>query len=168
MNTVEDKISNIYKEYKPRLYAFAKKIVKNDDSAKDCVQEVFKRLVKQDLNKLEDHLHQWLFVVCRNCSLKQLKKQNFYAIYEEEDESFSEERNPHESLDHNERIEKMLSIIKQLPEKKQKLLKLRFYSDLKYEQIAKKMKTTSGNIGFQLSTTLKDLRSSLLKEIDRH
>ena len=55
--------------------------------------------------------------------------------------------------------------IKTLSKQQQKVIKLRYYSDLDYAQIAKKMKTTSGNVGFHLSTGLKNLRKKLLKSI---
>ena len=163
MNTIEE----LYKEYQPRLFAYSYKILKNNENAKDCVQEVFKRLAKQDIEKIKDYIHQWLFVVCKNCSLKILKKQNFVLLDEDHDQIFSEDKNPFESLDSKEKIKKLLSMVEELPKKRKDILKLRFVYDLKYEQIAKKLKTTSGNVGFMLSTTLSDLREKFSKAIDK-
>jgi len=163
MNTIEE----LYKEYQPRLAAYSYKILKNNENAKDCVQEVFKRLAKQDMGKIKDHIHQWLFVVCRNCSLKILKRQNFVLLDENHDQVFSEDKNPFESLDSKEKIKKLLWMVEQLPKKRKDILKLRFVHDLKYEEIAKKLKTTSGNVGFMLSTTLCDLREKFSKTIDK-
>ena len=53
-----------------RLLQYAMSIVGEIERARDVVQETFMRLHNQEQEAIEGHLSQWLFTVCRNCSLK--------------------------------------------------------------------------------------------------
>jgi RNA polymerase sigma-70 factor (ECF subfamily) len=161
-----DFLNEIYINYLPRLSAYAKKILFNDTLVEECVQIVFSKLLKQECGKIEsmEHLHKWLFVVCRNTSFKIRAKENRY-VEKDEDESISEDPNPFETLDRKELYKEVNKIIKTLSPQQKKMLKLRYFSDLDYNEIAKKMKTSSGNVGFHLSTALKNVRKKLAKSI---
>ena len=159
----------IYKRYTPRLKGLAKKFLYRDALAEECVQDVFRKLLKQeDFDKLreEDRLRAWLFIVCKNAALNIKRKENRF-VEEKEDESLSEDPNPFENLDKKECYKKASSLIKEiLSTDQQKAIKLRYFSDLDYKQIAKKMKTTTGNVGHMLSVGLAKVRSKLSKRID--
>src|SRR5678815_1217979 len=89
------------------LLQYALSIVQDLDRARDIVQETFMRLHNQEQKAIEGHLSQWLFTVCRNCSLKSLKKEDRY-IYVEEQEFESkkcENLTPSMELDRKERVE---------------------------------------------------------------
>ena len=157
--------NSLYREWTPKLRAYASKILYNRESVEDCVQEVFRKLLDQDFDKIRDHIQSWMFVVCRNTSFKIKAKQKRVVDSFEEEEAICEDLNPFESLDRKELYKKVDKIIRTLSDQQKKSLKLRYKSDLSYEEIAKKMKTTSGNVGFHLSTAIKNVRKSLLKSI---
>ena len=166
MQISEEEFNEVYKEYFPRLLGHSKKILKRHDLAEDMVHEVFSRLLKEDFNKIKGHLKQWLFLVSYTCSLKQLKKENRF-IEAIESDTISEDADPFENLNKKEMYKDVFSLIKKLGPKQQEILKLRFYSDLQYKQIAKKMKTTEGSVGFHLSISLRDLRKEFAKSVDK-
>ena len=157
----------IYKQYTPRLKGLAKKFLYRDSLAEECVQDVFRKLLKQDFDKIreENHLRAWLFTVCRNGALN-IKRKESRFVEEKEDESISEEPNPFENLDKRECYKKATALMKGVLSKdQQKVIKLRYFSDLSYKEIAKKMKTTTGNVGFLLSIGLSKVRKKLMKSI---
>lgn len=157
----------VYKEYTPRLKGLAKKFLYRDSLVEECVQDVFRKLLKQDLSKIsgESHLRAWLFKVCKNASLKIKEKENRF-VEENEDENLCEDPNPFENLDKRECYKKATLLMKDVLSKdQQKAIKLRYFSDLDYKEIAKKMKTTTGNVGFLLSVGLTKVRKKLLKSI---
>jgi RNA polymerase sigma factor (sigma-70 family) len=160
-----EEFTKLYKEWTPKLRAYANKILHNQQNVEDCVQEVFRRLLNQDFNKIKDHIQSWMFVVCRNTSFKVKAKQKLFVDSFDEEEAICEEYNPFESLDRKELYKKIEKIIKKLSPQQRKMMQLRYKSDLSYEEIAKKLKTTSGNVGFHLSTALKNVRKNLLKSI---
>ena len=157
----------IYKQYTPRLKGLAKKFLYRDSLAEECVQDVFRKLLKQDFDKIreENHLRAWLFTVCRNGALN-IKRKEGRFVEEKEDESLSEDPNPFENLDKKECYKKATTLMKDILSKdQQKAIKLRYFSDLDYKEIAKKMKTTTGNVGFLLSVGLSKVRKKLMKSI---
>jgi RNA polymerase sigma factor (sigma-70 family) len=168
MNTkiTDDLFEQVYKDYLPRLHAFSKKILYSDSIAEECIQIVFSKLLKQDFSKIEnaDHLQKWLFTVCKNTSLKLKAKENRY-VESQEDESLSEDPDPFENLDRKELYKEVDKILNTLSPQQKKMIKLRYFSDLDYSQIAKKMKTSTGNVGFHLCTALKNVRKKLAKSI---
>jgi len=157
----------IYKQYTPRLKGLAKKFLYRDSLAEECVQDVFRKLLKQDFDKIREecHLRAWLFTVCRNGALN-IKRKESRFVEEKEDESLSEDPDPFENLDKKECYKKATVLMKGILSKdQQKAIKLRYFSDLNYKEIAKKMKTTTGNVGFLLSIGLSKVRKKLMKSI---
>jgi RNA polymerase sigma-70 factor (ECF subfamily) len=148
----QEQFLEIYKEYKPRLYGAADKIVKDHQKVEDVVHEVFVRLLKQDYSKLDGHLKEWLFTVCRNCSIKQYHKTNRYLLIDDENyfDVMDESTSVSESLINDELVKLMMKCIKKLSKTQQKVVNLRYFKGLSYKEIAKKAKITNGNVGFIL------------------
>ena len=67
-------VQSALERYERPLLQYSMSIVGEIERARDVVQETFMRLHKQEQEAIEGHLSQWLFTVCRNCSLKSLKK----------------------------------------------------------------------------------------------
>jgi RNA polymerase sigma-70 factor (ECF subfamily) len=160
-----EEFNELYKEWTPKLRSYAKRILYNQEIVEDCVQEVFRKLLQQDFEKIKDHVQSWMFTVCRNTSFKIKAKQKLFVDAFEEEEALCEDYDPFESLDRKELYNKVQKIIKTLSKQQKKILQLRYNSDLSYEEIAKKLKTTSGNVGFHLSTAIKNVRKKLLNSI---
>lgn len=158
---------NLYNLNRNKLYASALKIVKDRHATEDIVQEVFLRLYKQDFSKIKDHIDLWLFTVCRNLAIKAYHRQmRVYLLGEEKCDEIEDEvlGTPYDSLTSKERVNKLLELFKTLSKKQLNALKLRYYKDLSYKQIAKKMKTTDNNVGFLISMATSNLRGLFQKE----
>lgn len=166
---IEEKLAQIYSENKNDLLNFAKKIMKNDLNAEDSVHETFARLCRHDFEDL-NVIKPWLYTVCRNFSFQQLAKFKKISYQRNEDlqnESISEDASPCEDLLLKESKEKMKKSFSILNKRQKQAIKLRYYSDLSYAEIAKKMKTTVGNVGFILSTSIEKLRKEMKNNLDR-
>lgn len=163
------KLTDLYLEYKPRLYAASDKIIKDHQRVEDVLQELFLRLQKQDYNKIKDHLHEWMFLVCRNLSIKQYHKRNRYLLVEnvedsEEFKGIDETPAVYETMEKQELITAMMKLLKKIPKNQQKAVKLRYFNNLSYAEIAKKMKTTTGNVGFMLNNAAARIKKLLDQE----
>jgi RNA polymerase sigma factor (sigma-70 family) len=55
--------------------------------------------------------------------------------------------------------------MRKLTKRQRDVLKLRFFKDLDYNESAKKLKTTSGNIGFHQTTAIQKLRKMMEKHL---
>jgi RNA polymerase sigma-70 factor (ECF subfamily) len=167
----QDAFLNTYNLNKNKLLASSVKIVKDKHAAEDIIQETFLRLYKQDYAKIKDHIELWLFTVCRNLSIKYYHKQGKISLLGDDfDDDIEDEKVeiPIDSLMAKERVRKLLKLYRKLPKRQLAAIKYRYYKDLDYTQIAKKMKTTTGNVGFMLSTGISSLRSLFAKEKKNH
>ena len=136
-------------------------IVGEIERARDIVQETFMRLYNQEQEAIEGHLSQWLFTVCRNCSLKTLKKEDRY-IYVEAQE-FEQKRceglTPLMELERKERTERLMQLVKELPRNQQEVVRLRFHHHHSYQEISDITGLGVGNVGFLLNAAMRNLRT---------
>jgi RNA polymerase sigma factor (sigma-70 family) len=167
MNTIPTELlTQLYAEKHHELYLSSNRILKDDQLAHDVVQECFTRLHKQDYDKVGDHLIPWLFTVCRNLSIRFLNKKNrFVEIFETDYDKIDESRTPSEQMDLEIHKKLLKKCMRKLTKRQRDVLKLRFFKDLDYNTCAKKLKTSSGNIGFQQSTAIQKLRKMMLDQI---
>jgi DNA-directed RNA polymerase specialized sigma24 family protein len=63
-------------QYEGQLVRYAAWILGDVERAREVVQETFLRLCKEQPARIESHLAQWLFTVCRNLAFDVRKKEN--------------------------------------------------------------------------------------------
>jgi RNA polymerase sigma-70 factor (ECF subfamily) len=66
----------VLEKYERPLLRFAWRLMGNEESARDVVQNVFVKLCGQSQETIGDRTAPWLFAVCRNLSIDLLRKQN--------------------------------------------------------------------------------------------
>ncbi len=153
--------------YEGPLLSCALRYMKDLDRARDVVQDTFIRLCKQDRDNVEDHLAEWLFVVCRNRALEILRKEKRMQPLSEGDLAATPTREPGPAAmavrhDDAGRVEK---IIKTLPERQQELIRLKFQHGLSYKEMSRVMDITVSNVGVILHTAIKKVRRQMAQEI---
>jgi RNA polymerase sigma-70 factor (ECF subfamily) len=160
------KYQELYDEFKNQLLSASEKIVKDQQLAEDVIQEVFLRLGKQDFDKIESYIDRWLFLVCRNCSIKKYHKRNRYVLFEnvEDLDCIDESGSAPEGMMFNELSTVMLRLLKNLSKNQQTAIKLRYFKDYSYNEIAKRMKIQRGNVGFMISDGLRRLKKFMDEE----
>ena len=62
-------------QYEAPLVRYAARITGDVDRARDVVQETFLRLCTEPRAKVDGHLREWLFAVCRNQAVDVLRKE---------------------------------------------------------------------------------------------
>lgn len=169
MNEIPLNVYNqVYDDIHKKLLAFSFSIVKDADRAADVVQETFKKLFCQDYENLKDHVNQWLFTVCRNTSLKVLAKNKRYVEYFESDsDKISDDLTPSEDLELQELKEHLIEAMSILTDREKSVIKCRFFHEMSYEESAKALNTSTGNIGFMQHSALKKLKNAIEKSISK-
>ena len=61
--------------YEAPLLRYASRLLGDVDRARDVVQDTFLKLCREDPTRLDGHLAQWLFTVCRNRALDIQRKE---------------------------------------------------------------------------------------------
>ena len=77
-NTADEREELVHRaliEFESALIGYAASIVKDEDRAKDVVQDTFIKLYEQDPEKVRKSLKAWLFTVCRNRCFDVIRKE---------------------------------------------------------------------------------------------
>ena len=119
--TKSDWIKAALREHEGPLMRYATQITGDLDRARDVVQDTFLRLCAEDPAKIEGHLAQWLFTVCRNRALDlQRKEQRMKPLDDLELAAQpSRETSPAAQAEHNESTSRALRLMKHLPPNQQ-------------------------------------------------
>ena len=159
-------VQSALERFERPLLQYSLSILHDLDRARDTVQETFMRLHTQDQSAIEGHLSQWLFTVCRNCSLKLLKKESRYISVENEEFEHHRVENvsPLQAMARRETIERLMEHVKALPKNKQEVVRLRFHGDHSYQQISEITGLSVGNVGFILNAAMHHLREKMERD----
>ena len=154
---LEEEIADHVTQYKERYYWLAYSYVRNADDALDIVQEsIYKAFLSVGSLKDPHSMKTWFYRIVVNASLDFLRKRK--RSYPVEDEVLtrldSGEADRYEDFD-------LKNALDQLPEKYRIVIVLRFFEDLKIEEIAEVLDENANTIKTRLYTSLNKLRLTL-------
>ena len=148
------------KENQDKLYKIAYTYTKNQESALDVVQEAITKSL-ENIHKLrnEEYVKTWFYRILINEAIKASKNNKYFIDYDlvtSELYNDSHESNLVESID-------IYTIIQQLNQKLKTVIILRFFENLKIEEIAYITKTNSNTVKSRLYKGIEEIK----KEIER-
>lgn len=175
----ERAFAELMSRYKKSVYFMILKMVRNVDDAEDLTIEAFAKAFKNLGRFKQDYTFTtWLFRIATNNAIDFLRKKKLdtFSIntsYSNEDGTNLnidiEDQNltPIESTIHAEEIEFVHLLVTKLPSKYQRIVKLRYFEELSYEEIAIKLDTPLGTIKAQLHRA-RELMQTLFKDKKQH
>ena len=154
----------LFRENFTALTGFARKYVKDLDTAKEITHDVFINLWEKR-NEIDSGkpLHSYLFTSVRNRCLNYIRDQRKFDKTEDIAENpgyshLAENADPVEMMELEERIN---LAIDSLPEKCREIFIMNRFRDLKYAEIAKELDISVKTVEAQMSRALKSLREKL-------
>ena len=137
----------IMAKYKERLYWHIRKIVLTHDDTDDALQNSFIK-IWQNLDKFQGNsaLYTWLYRIATNEALtllKKKKKTNQYSI-SDEDNTYGDSLESDPYFDGNELQLTLQQAIATLPEKQRIIFNLKYFEEMKYQEIAEITDTSVG------------------------
>ncbi|MBN2326631.1 MAG: sigma-70 family RNA polymerase sigma factor [Candidatus Omnitrophica bacterium] len=163
--------NNLVKRYERRLLIFIHRMIRDEDDAKDLLQETFVRLYRS-LDKLREDksLKSWLYRTANNVSIDWLRKHKPGRVtaMDQQDSTFQflaessdadGPRRPDDQMRDNWIQEKILEAIDYLPGQQKMAMTLRSVKGLSLREIAELMNSTEQTVG----TTLFAARKKLIK-----
>jgi len=151
--------------YEGRLIQYASRLIGNLDQARDVVQETFLQLWKENREKIDNYLEQWLYTVCRNRALDLLKKEKrMFSLNTETDFADTEDHSPNAAIEKQEIKGSVNEAIQALPPNQREVVRLKFQDELSYKEISKITGLSVTNVGFLIHSGIKSMRSSLKKK----
>ena len=154
----------IYLRYWSLLFRHGRKMLRNDDEAKDLVQDVFSVLWMNGKDLvLKTNFSAYLYSVLRYKIFDLIDKNKVRTDYLNSLENFIEENSY--SSDYLVREKQMEALIEQeinaLPEKMRKVFELSRKSNMPYKEIAKTLDITNNTVKKQINNALRILRTKL-------
>lgn len=158
----KDAFEKLFREFFPPLLSFARKILVDEDDAREVVHQVFINLwEKRDKIDLSTSLKSYLFTSVHNRSLNVIRDRKKFSL--EEVPEMAGEWDVSTQIESMELEEKINEAIASLPEKCRQIFELNRFDGLKYSEIAIQLNISVKTVENQMSKALKILREKLLK-----
>lgn len=152
----------LMKRYKKAVYFMILKMIRDADDAEDLTMEAFAKAFKNLHKFKKDYTFStWLFRIATNNTIDFIRKKklktmslnttlsddggNSVTIDVEDDEN-----NPQDEFIRSQRIEMVRVFVDKLPAKYRKLVELRYFQELSYDEIAKELDKPLGTVKAQL------------------
>lgn len=137
----------LLKKYQQKIYWHIRRMVLNHDDADDLVQEVFIKVWKNLSNFRQDaQLYTWLYRIASNECITFLKKKKAKnnVSFDELPEQMTNNLNE-ENYFSGDAIQKKLQMaLLTLPEKQKLVFNMKYYDDLKFQEISDVLGTSVG------------------------
>ena len=161
--------------YRDSIYYMLVRMVKNKDDAEDLTLMTFGKAFRYlDKYTPKYAFSTWLYRIALNNSIDFLRMKNNMPQYFEEDLYTSSTtsiidqsednllRNPEEEIIDKQRLQLLRAAVSELPERYRRVIELRYYEDLAYEEIAERLGLTLSNVKIQIMRA-KQMLSELMK-----
>ena len=137
----------LVRTYQQRVYWHVRKMVIDHDDADDLTQEVFIKIHKAIGNFREDsQLFTWIYRIATNECLNFLnkKRRRFFLPIEDINIQLSAKIDSSDTISGDEIQKKLQKALLQLPDKQRLVFNMKYFDDMKYEDMAEILKTTVG------------------------
>ena len=159
-NILEEQIADYVIEFREMHYRLAYSYAKNSDDALDIVQEsIYKAFSSIDSLKNPSFIKTWFYRIVVNTSLDFLRKKKRVIVVEEETLSGLDKGKPDRYEDFD-----LKAALDNLPEKYRSIIILRYFEDLKLQEIAEILNQNVNTVKTRLYTGLKKLRIEMNDE----
>lgn len=171
--------ADLMKRYKKPVYHMILKMVRNVDDAEDLTIEAFAKAFKNLHRFKKDYTFStWLFRIATNNAIDFIRKKKLdtmslnTSFTDDSGESVNidvEDKNltPDQSAIKDQKIELVRMFVDKLPAKYQRLVKLRYFDELSYEEIAVELEAPLGTVKAQLHRA-RELMYELVKDKKQH
>ena len=175
----EQAYADLMKRYRRPVYHMILKMVRNVDDAEDLTIEAFAKAFRNLSRFKKDYTFStWLFRIATNNTIdfirkKRLETMSLDTSYKDDSgDSISidvegNDLNPMEKAIKSQKAELIRIFVDKLPPKYQRLVKLRYFDELSYEEIAEELEAPLGTVKAQLHRA-RELMYDLVKGKEEH
>ncbi len=154
--------ADLMRMYKEPIYLLLLKMTNNPTEADDLTMEAFgKAFASLHLYTPTHAFSTWLFSIATNNCVDFIRKKRLQTIYlddirtKSESEVYeypipSEGDNPEENIIHEQRVQILREVVRQLKPRYRKLVEMRYFEEMSYEEIAEELDMPLGTVKVQL------------------
>jgi len=158
----------LVKTYQERLYWHIRKIVMNHDDADDILQNVYIKVWKNvDGFREDSSLFTWLFRIATNESLSHLQKLRRHQVVSmnEISDYLAESLESDVYFEGDEIQKKLQMAIVQLPEKQRIVFNMKYFDEIKYEEMSEILQTSVGALKASYHFAVKKIEEFLKEDL---
>ena len=163
-STRERAFRKLVSAYQERVYWHVRKIVITHDDADDVTQEVFIKVYKHlDEFKENSQLFTWIYRIATNEALNQLKriKRRTALSIDDVHKELSNHLTHGQLINGDEIQMKLQKAVLKLPEKQRLVFNMKYFDNLKYEEIAEITGTSVGALKASFHLAVKKVEEEL-------
>lgn len=175
----ESAFADLMERYRKPVYHMILKMVRNVDDAEDLTIEAFAKAFKNLSRFKKDYTFStWLFRIATNNAIDFIRKKKLdtYSLNTSFTDDSGDSVNidvednqltPDDSAINAQKIQLVRMFVTKLPAKYQRLVKLRYFDELSYDEIAKELEAPLGTVKAQLHRA-RELMYDLVKDKKQH
>jgi RNA polymerase sigma factor (sigma-70 family) len=168
-----EKLAVLFERYHVLLYNFFLRLSGNRQNSEDLVQEVFGRILKYRTTfQGEAKFSVWMYKIAHNAHHDHLRKRReVFSLEDRFEDVPGVQESPPEKLEREAEAALMAKALSRLPAKKQEIIILSRFHDLKYREIANLTGYPEGTIKATVHRGIRelaDIYGRLTKEACRH
>jgi len=156
--------NQLVRKYQQKVYWHIRKMVIDHDDADDLTQEVFLKVWKNLENFRQDsQLYTWLYRIATNECLTFLssKRYKFFLPLNDVTAELSEKLDTSATISGDEIQLKLQKALLRLPDKQRLVFNMKYYDDLKYEEISEILGTSVGALKASYHLAVKKIEEYL-------
>ena len=161
----EKLLQNLFNEHYQHLCFYAGKYIKDMDSVRDIVQEVFVKIWEQNINVQNPiAIKSYLYTTVSNACINYLKSTSIHNRHHDRIRQETSEADPHNYIAdriENEVMWELFSAIEGLPEECRKIFKLSYIENLDIKEVADTLNISTHTVKSQRARAKKLLQERL-------
>jgi RNA polymerase sigma-70 factor (ECF subfamily) len=154
--TTQASFRTAFERYEKPLIRYAMRFVRDPERARDVVQDTFLRMCEADVQVDDPRLGSWLYTVCRNRAIDVRRKEGRLTAMDEPPDLAVQP-----SGEHQRAVQEVFDRVNALPERKAKVLELRYREGHSYRQIADRTGMSVSHVGVIIHESIKSLRKHM-------
>ena len=159
----------LIRKYQERIYWHIRKMVISHDDSNDLVQEVFVKVWKYlDKFRGDSQLYTWIYKIATNECLTFLakKKKRFFLPLVDVEKELAEQIDNGHHISGDEVALKLQKALLKLPSKQRLVFNMKYYDDMKYDQIAEITETSIGALKASYHHAVKKIEEILSADLN--
>jgi len=160
----EEGFNQLVVKYQERLYWHVRKILISHEDSDDVLQNTLIKVWRSlESFRSDSSLYTWLYRIATNEALSSLKqkKRRAFAPWVDVEQSLSNALESDPWFDGDEAQLKLQQAILQLPEKQRLVFNMKYFDELKYEDMSKILGTSVGALKASYHHAVKKLKATL-------
>ena len=142
---------DIYRQHFAKMYRLARTMLYDADESKDVVSDIFARLLREKYQPQQNQTEGYLMTAVRNRCRDVLNRKSMQSQIV--------------SMNDDDRLERLMQFIEaELPPLSQQIFRLRFLSEMSYEEVAQAAGVSKVTVYNHLSQSLQRIKEYFQKE----